>query len=177
MRSPFSFSNAADAAQAGAGFLNPPDWMVDETQQRLLLLINHVLAREPEAMRRLVLAQGRTLTLRWGRFWMGLVVTPAGLFDRVLPLASASRAPDLSFELAETSPWALARIALRGERPPLRIEGDVLFASDINWLVDHVRWDIEDDLSRLIGDAPARALGRAAQSALQALRRFVAKKR
>ena len=36
-------------------------------------------------------------------------------------------------------------------------------AAEVNWLVDHVRWDAEEDLSRIIGDAPAH-------SAMQALR-------
>jgi hypothetical protein len=40
----------------------------------------------------------------------------------------------------------------------VRIAGDVQFAAEINWLVEHVRWDLEEDLSRLIGDAPAHAM-------------------
>jgi ubiquinone biosynthesis protein UbiJ len=39
----------------------------------------------------------------------------------------------------------------------VRIEGDVQLAAEVNWLVDHVRWDMEEDLSRLMGDAPAHA--------------------
>ncbi len=162
------------------GFVKAPDWMVTETQQRVVLLLNHVLMQEPEAMRRLSQAKGKTLLLRWGRFSMGLLVTAAGLFDRVVDdvghgaggPGSGSHPSDLTLELTEDSPWELARAALRGERPPLRIDGDVQFASEINWLVDHVRWDIEEDLSRLIGDAPARALGALAQRVVRALREF-----
>ena len=61
----------------------------------------------------------------------------------------------------------------RGERPAVRVEGDVQLAADVNWLVDHLRWDIEEDLSRVIGDAPAHALARAARDAAQALQQFV----
>ena len=41
-----------------------------------------------------------------------------------------------------------------------------------NWLVENVCWDLEEDLSRLIGDAPAHAMGEAVRRMLQALRRF-----
>ena len=53
----------------------------------------------------------------------------------------------------------LAQAALRGDKPAVRIAGDVQFAAEINWLVEHVRWDLEEDLSRLVGDAPAHAIG------------------
>lgn len=152
--------------------------MIDETQQRIVLLLNHVLMQEPEAMRRLAPSQGKTLLLRWGRFSMGLAVTAAGLLDRVeAPGGQAQASPDaakadLSITLTQDSPWALAQNAWRGERPPLRIEGDASFASDINWLVDHVRWDIEEDLAKILGDAPARALSALARGVLAALREF-----
>lgn len=161
-RSPFLFPAGAAAPW------QPPEWLVDEIQQRLLLLLNHVLAQEPEATRRLSLVKGQTLLLRWRHFFLGLIVTPAGLFER----AALDAAPDLTLTLTEESPLSLAQAALRGQKPPVRIEGDVLLAAEINWLVDHVRWDLEEDLSRLIGDAPARALGQAAHGILSALRDF-----
>jgi ubiquinone biosynthesis protein UbiJ len=55
----------------------------------------------------------------------------------------------------------------------VRIAGDVQFANEVNWLVEHVRWDLEEDLSRLIGDAPAHAMAAAARQMVQALRQFV----
>ncbi len=161
-RSPFSFLTDAAAPW------QPPEWLVDEIQQRILLLINHVLAQEAEATRRLSRVKGQTLLLRWRHFYLGLAVTPAGLLER----AVLDAAPDLTLTLTEESPLSLAQAALRGKKPPVRIEGDVQLAAEINWLVDHVRWDLEEDLSRLIGDAPARALGQAAQTMLSALRDF-----
>ena len=62
--------------------------------------------------------------------------------------------------------------AARGDKPPVRIAGDVQFAAEINWLVDHVRWDLEEDLSRLVGDAPAHAIGGGLRRMAQALRKF-----
>ena len=79
---------------------------------------------------------------------------------------------DLSLTLTEESPWELFQAALRGDKPPVRIVGDVQFAAEINWLVDNVRWDLEEDLSRIVGDAPAHAMGEGARRMVDALRGF-----
>jgi ubiquinone biosynthesis protein UbiJ len=165
--SPFSFLQ--DLLTKAASGLQPPAWMVEEIQRRLVLLFNHVLMQEPEAQARLTRQAGRVLEARWRIFVMRLVATPAGLLD----LAPAAAQPDLTLTLTEESPWELAQAALRGDKPPVRIAGDVQFAAEINWLVEHVRWDIEEDVSRIVGDAPAHAMGEAARRMLQALRQFV----
>ena len=57
---------------------------------------------------------------------------------------------------------ALAQAVLRGDKPAVRIEGDVQLAAEVNWLADHVRWDMEEDLARIVGDVPAHTLGQMA---------------
>jgi ubiquinone biosynthesis accessory factor UbiJ len=167
--SPFSFLQ--DFFTKAANGLQPPAWMVEEIQRRLVLLFNHVLMQEPEAQARLARQAGRVLEARWRIFVMRLGATPAGLLD----LAPSTQQPDLTLTLTEESPWELAQAALRGDKPPVRIVGDVQFAAEINWLVEHVRWDIEEDVSRIVGDAPAHAMGEAARRMLQALRQFAAR--
>jgi ubiquinone biosynthesis protein UbiJ len=49
----------------------------------------------------------------------------------------------------------------------------VQLAAEVNWLIDHVRWDLEEDVARLIGDAPAHTLVQTAKRAVDALRSFV----
>jgi len=164
---PFPFLN--DLLERLAGGLQPPPWMVDEVQRRIVLLVNHVLMQEPEAQARLKRQAGRVLEARWRVFVMRLAATPAGLLD----LAPGETQPDLTLTLTEESPWQLAQAALRGDKPPVRIAGDVQFAAEINWLVDHVRWDVEDDLARLIGDVPAHAIATGASRVAAALRQFV----
>lgn len=165
--SPFPFLDGL-FGRPGAG-LQPPAWLVDELQHRAVLFLNHVLMQEPEAQSRLARQKGRVVLFQWRAFTMKWVATPAGLLDR----AGADAAPDLTLVVTEESPLALAQSALRGDKPAVRIEGDVQLAAEVNWLVDHVRWDVEEDLSRLIGDAPAHALGQGARRAAQALREFV----
>jgi len=149
--------------------LQPPPWMVQEMQRRLVLLLNHVLQQEPEAQARLKRQTGRLVEAHWRRFSVRLVATPAGLLD----LGSPTQVPDLMLTVTEESPFSLAQAALRGERPPVRIAGDVQLAAEVQWLVDHVRWDLEEDLARLFGDAPAHAVGSTLRRMGEAIRQFV----
>ena len=139
-----------------------------ELRHRLVLLLNHVLGREPEAMARLARQKGQVVELSWRELRLRLQATPAGLLD----LAPEGAVAQLTLTVAEDSPLALAQAALRGEKPPVRIAGDVQLAAEVNWLVDHVRWDLEEDLARLLGDAPAHALVQGARQAASALRAF-----
>lgn len=173
-QSRFPFLNGANGffarLAAGPQLASAPPWLVHGVQRRLVLLVNHVLMQESEAMERLRRQKGRVLRAQWRGCALALLVTPAGLFD----LAPEAAAPDLRLELGETSALALARHALRGDKPAIRIEGDVQLAAEINWLVDHLRWDLEEDLARVIGDAPAHLLAQCAGRAAQALRHFAA---
>ncbi len=150
--------------------LSAPTWLVDEMQHRAVLFLNHVLMQEPEAQARLVRQNGRVVRLQWRDFAMQLAATPAGLLE-----LSPGLSPDLLLTVTDTSPLDLAKSALRGDKPAVRIEGDVQFAGEVNWLVDHVRWDAEEDLARLIGDAPAHTVANLARTAAAGLRQFAGK--
>ena len=98
--------------------------------------------------------------------------TPAGLVEFITPDAS-TKAADLVLRVNEPSPFELAKTVLQGDKPAIRIEGDVQLAAEVNWLIDHVRWDPEEDVARLIGDAPAHTLVQTAKRIVDALRSFV----
>lgn len=151
--------------------LQPPAWAINEVQRRVVLLLNHVLMQEPEAMARLMRQKGQVLLVQWRSFTFKLVATPAGLLD----LADTASKPDLVMTVTEASPWSLAQVALRGEKPAVRIEGDVQLAAEVNWLTEHVRWDMEEDLARLLGDVPAHTLGQMAQTLRTGLGQFIKK--
>lgn len=176
-QSPFSFLGRAFERLAAVppppqwlvSRLQPPSWLVHETQRRVVLFLNHVLMQESAATERLRRQQGRVALIQWRGFSMALLVTPAGLFD----VASEYAVPDLRLQATQTSPLELAQTALRGDKPTVRIEGDVQLAADLQWLADNVRWDAEEDLARLIGDVPAHTLTALAQRAAQALQQFV----
>jgi ubiquinone biosynthesis protein UbiJ len=150
--------------------LNPPDWLTQEAIRRLLSVVNHVLMQEPAATERLCRQSGRHIQLHWRELKLSLRITPAGLVEVGDPLAVA----DLSVQFTQAVPSELAAALMSGTKPQVRIEGDVQLAAELNWIADHVRWDLEHDLARLFGDVPAHALVTVAKGVLLALRRFVA---
>ena len=149
--------------------LQPPAWAVEEIQRRIVLLLNHILTQEHEATSRLARQKGRIVQLQWRTLSMKLTATVAGLLD----LAAVEAKPDLVLVLTEESPLAVVQGVLSGERPAVRIAGDVQLAAEVNWLVDHVRWDLEEDLARVVGDPAAHALAQAFRVLAEALRKFI----
>lgn len=133
---------------------------------RLTLLANHVLASEPAATRRLLAHAGRSLRLQL-EGWPTLLpplpdlsfrVTPAGLLEWCG--AESPIEVDLQLRLDASNPaLMLARLAA-GEQPQLELKGDAQFAADLSWLADNLRWDVQDDLERLVGRAPAFEIAR-----------------
>ena len=176
-QSPFSWAAqalpdlATQLAKQLSSSFHPPEWVIDETVNRLVLFLNHVLMAEPEAMARLARQKGQRIELLWERVHLQLTPTPAGLLER-----GHFEGFDLRLMVNEESALSLASTLARGEKPKVRIEGDVQLAAEVNWLIDHVRWDAEEDLARMIGDAPAHTLAQAARQAMTALRSFVAKR-
>ncbi len=163
--SPFSFF------QSFATRFQPPAWMVDEGQQRLVLFLNHVLMQEKQAQDRLLRQKGRVVHVRWGVFAIDLLVTPAGLVDR----APADSKSDLLISVATESPMTIVQSVLAGKAPPVNIEGDVQLAAEIGWLAENLRWDAEEDLSRVIGDAPAHMVAETGRRLLAGLKQFLAR--
>ena len=165
-QSPFSW--AAQALPQAIERLQPPEWVVDETLNRLVLFLNHVLMNEPEAMQRLARQKGQRIELLWQKMHLQLQATPAGLLER-----GRFEGFDLRLTVTDENPLDLLAALARGDKPRVRIEGDVQLAAEVNWLIDNVRWDAEEDLARLIGDAPAHTLAQLGRQALAALKAFV----
>lgn len=180
MVTPSPFSLAAQIVEQFASRLSPPPWVIHEVQNRIILLLNHVLQQDDEAVARLNRQQGKSMGVSWRELSFSVVVTPAGLLELADafadPGAQASAITpkhDLCLTLIEGSPAALVYKLATGERPELRIEGDVQFAAEVGWLVDSVRWDAEEDLSRIVGDVAAHRMGEAARALAKGLQRFV----
>jgi ubiquinone biosynthesis protein UbiJ len=147
--------------------------------ERATLLVNHVLSSEPVAMQRLMPHSGRSIALNFVG-WPSLLpalpttrftVTPAGLvewcgIDPGLPA-------DLTVNIDASNPALAAVRSLAGERPQIEVQGDAALAADVNWLFDNLRWDIEDDLAKLVGAGAAHQLARLASAVATALRAAV----
>lgn len=168
-QSPFSF--AQNLFAQGPSAITAPAWATDELQRRVVLLLNHVLMQEPQAMARLVQQQGRVLKMQWLQWHLQLRISPAGLFEHI-PVAADSSPVDLQLTLTGAHPWQVLQPLLDGGKPDVQVQGDVQLAADINWLIDHVRWDIEADLARIVGEVPAHILVDGMQGLVRALSRF-----
>jgi ubiquinone biosynthesis protein UbiJ len=144
--------------------------------ERLTLLVNHVLASEPVAMQRLAVHAGRCIQLRFDG-WPALLpplpamafrVTPAGLVEWCG--ADVPAEPDLRVGVDASNPALAMAQALAGTRPQVDVAGDAAFATDLNWLFDNLRWDVQDDLARIVGQAPAREIARVAGGVANGMR-------
>ena len=141
---------------------------------RLVLVVNHVISAEPQAVQRLLPHRGRVLRLdllQLPRLLpapppLAFVITPAGLVEWCRDQVDA----DLRVRLEAANPAALALQAMTGQMPPVAIEGDAQLAADVDWLLKNLRWDVADDLQRLFGPAVAHELHRLGSSLSKALR-------
>jgi ubiquinone biosynthesis protein UbiJ len=174
-----------------------PPWLGQFALPRLTLLLNHVVSSEPVAMAKLKAHAGRTVDIHWetsfpplpaflgGRAPSGqksspwrFMITPAGLFealDATVPvedLATTSNISGLTITIHLPDPLTLARLTLKGERPEVNIEGDAALAEVASWMMKNLRWDVQDDLARWVGTAPAELLRAVGDNVRQTLQRW-----
>ena len=151
--------------------------------ERATLLANHVIGAEPAAVARLKAHAGRSIRLHFEGWPVMLPplpptafrVTPAGLLEwcgneAATPDATPATDADLRVSIDVSNPALGMAQALMGERPKVDVAGDAAFAADLNWLFDNLRWDVQDDLERIVGAAPARELARVAGGVATGLR-------
>lgn len=132
---------------------------------RVVLFANHVLRAEPAATTRLRAHAGRTVAVELVR-WPALLPAPGPLTLRITPAGMVERADDAAAadvraSVDASNPAALAARWLSGERPGVALDGEPGLVADVRWLLANLRWDVREDLSRAIGDAPAETLARA----------------
>lgn len=121
-------------------------------------LLNRLLGAQPWARERLAPFAGETLELRAPPLpALRLAVEQGGTIKAV------NAEPSLTMTLKPELLVALAR----GEEHALRavdVEGNGRLAAEILVLARHLRWDVEEDLSRVFGDVIAHRLAGAARA-------------
>lgn len=129
-------------------------------QLPFLAVVNHVLAREAWATDRLKPFAGRRVCVRIAPLPdLHLAVAPSGLLES----ASRDAAPDLTVTL---KPGALPGLLARDDRlmREAEISGDTDFAAALQFVFRNLRWDVEEDLSRVMGDAAAHRVAGAGRA-------------
>ena len=131
--------------------------------------VNHLLARESWARERLAPYAGKTARLSCPSVVLMLLVQPDGY------LAAVDETQTHQFDVTiSVPPEALPAFVQGGQAAVMKhvkIEGDAEFATLIAKLAEHLRWEPEEDLARLIGDGPAWRVATVARSVGEHARR------
>jgi len=154
----------------------PPEWLVSEGHNRIVLLLNHVLQQEPEAMQRLARQKGRVVKFAWQQYTMLLTSSAVGLLAIASQPTDEKQKVDLLLEIVDTDVTDLGKKLMQGDKPNVRIEGDVQLAAEVQWLTQNVQWDLEGDLARIVGNVPAHRIASTMQELRGKLREWVATK-
>jgi ubiquinone biosynthesis protein UbiJ len=131
--------------------------------------LNALLRREDWARARLARHAGKTVRLAVGAVKLSLTIDSEGYTET----ADAAVVPDVTltadpakFSMArlfqggadKTDPAAAARARADAIADMTHISGDAGLAQVVAELAAQLRWDMEDDLARLVGDIPAARL-------------------
>ena len=115
--------------------------------------INHLLRGASWAREALQRYAGRTARFETAPFGLSLTVLENG----EIALAAADAVPAVTIRL---TPGLMLRLAARDEKvwSEIEVSGDTDFAAAINHVARHLRWDVEEDLSRVFGDIAAHRM-------------------
>jgi len=123
--------------------------------------INHLLKQAAWARDELQRHAGKTARFEAIPFFFSLAVLDSG----EVSAAAAGAAPAVT---VSATPGLMLRLAARDESAwnEVGVTGDTDFGATLNHLARNLRWDFEEDLSRVFGDVAAHRLaetGRAVQ--------------
>ena len=118
-----------------------------------IAFINHLLRGASWAREDLRRFAGRTARFEAAPFALSLTMLDSG----EVVMAAADAAPDVTIKL---TPGLMLRLAAREETAwrEIEVSGDTDFAAVINHLARNLRWDVEEDLSRVFGDIAAHRM-------------------
>lgn len=136
--------------------------------QTALSALNHVLRQQSWARDRLRAHAGRTVRM--------VVESPLGPVaaggriaeDGTLEVAAVD-APTVTLTLTPSvdALFGLLREGPRGLTGAVKVDGDVMVAAAVGEVAQHLRWDVEEDLSRVLGDRVAHRMGETARDGVR----------
>lgn len=129
-------------------------------EQTAILALNHLLRDAQWARDRLIPLAGKTARLTMPPVGVEFAITS----DGTLAVAASAR-PDVTIDLPAHAPLQLAG-GMEALMRQARISGSAELADTLGFVLRNLRWDYEEDMSRVVGDV-------AAHRAAGGLRRFV----
>lgn len=124
-------------------------------EQPIIVALNHVLARTSWAQEKLAPFAGREALFVMPPFRLQLLVTAEGRF------AVGRGTVDVEIALPADAPLVALQGSLDGTDRVMRnarINGSVEFADTLGFVLRHLSWDFEEDLSRVVGDIAAHRI-------------------
>lgn len=125
--------------------------------------VNHLLAREAWARERLAPYAGKTARLALSSIVLTFAVESDGYLSAVDEMDA--KVADVSLAVGPDALPALMHGGQAAAMKHVKIEGDAEFATQLAKLAEHLRWEPEEDLAKLIGDAPAHRAARMIRTA------------
>jgi ubiquinone biosynthesis protein UbiJ len=119
----------------------------------LLAAINHLLGQASWAREKLAPFAGHAAQIKLPPFEAAFLIGADGCLSAPLP--------DAALEVSISLPAATPLLALQGKDAVMRaarIEGSAEFAEALGFVIRNLRWDAEEDLSRIIGDIAAHRI-------------------
>jgi ubiquinone biosynthesis protein UbiJ len=126
-------------------------------QAALLAGLNHLLEGAGWASARLAPYAGRLARFELPPFHLELCVASDGLFE--LPTEQA--APDVVISLPPETPFLLPQ-GIDKVVSLAHVAGNAEFATELSFIFRRLRWDVEEDLSAVVGDIAAHRMVRGA---------------
>lgn len=128
-------------------------------------LLQHLIAQNSWANELLQPFAGKSVQLNIALVNTSLVILENGS----LAIAGDTNVPDATITIA---PSLLLRLIAKDEAAKLqiKIEGDTHLATELTKVFSNMRWDYEDDLSKIVGDVPAYKLGELGRQAVNTVK-------
>ena len=117
-------------------------------------ILQHITNQNNWSRNYLIPFSGKTLQFNFVLIKANLAI----LEDGSLCLAGKTTAPDATIHLP---PSLALRLLAKDDaaKMQIKIDGDTHLASEISKVLQNMRWDIEEDLSHLVGDIAASKIG------------------
>lgn len=119
----------------------------------LLAAINHLLGQASWARDKLAPFAGHAAQIKMPPFEAAFLIGEDGCIG--------AAAADAELEVSISLPAATPLLALQGKDAVMRaarIEGSAEFAEALGFVIRNLRWDAEEDLSKLLGDIAAHRI-------------------
>ena len=123
-----------------------------------LAAVNHLLGQSTWARKKLAPFAGHIAQIKMPPFEAAFVVLADGLLG--MP-ETAAEGEELSSEVCISLPATTPLLLLQGTDAVMRaarLEGSAEFAEALGFVIRNLGWDVEEDLSRFVGDIAAHRL-------------------